>query len=182
MFERFTEGARRVVTGAQEQARALGTPFIGTEHLLLSLLDGDDATARVLTEHGVEASAIGRRIARKGEDPLDPEALSTLGIDLDAVREATEEVFGEGALDVPAGRRRRFPKGHIPFTPRAKKALELSLRHAIRLKQKQIRSGHVLLGVLHDKEFMSVRILSEAGVDVAALRAHVERLLSAEAA
>ncbi|TDD70134.1 hypothetical protein E1293_35095 [Actinomadura darangshiensis] len=182
MFERFTEGARRVVTGAQEQARALGTPFIGTEHLLLSLLDGDDATAQALAGHGVEAAGIRERITRKGEESLDPEALRTLGIDLDAVREATEEVFGEGALDVPAGRRHRASKGHIPFTPRAKKSLELSLRHAIRLKSKEIRSGHLLLGLLHDEEFMSVRLLTEAGVDVTALRADIDRLLTAEAA
>lgn len=83
---------------------------------------------------------------------------------------------------MPAGKLRRYRRGHIPFTPKAKKALELSLRHAIRLKQKRIRSGHILLGVLHDDDFLSARLAAEAGADVAALRAHVERLLGAEAA
>ncbi|WP_456236745.1 Clp protease N-terminal domain-containing protein [Actinomadura soli] len=104
-----------------------------------------------------------------------------LGIDLDAVREATERTFGPGALDVPA-REGRGPRGHIPFTPKAKKALELSLRHAVRLKQKQIRQGHILLALLHDDEFLSVRLATEAGVDLPALRAHVERLTASLAA
>ncbi|NKZ05197.1 Clp protease N-terminal domain-containing protein [Actinomadura latina] len=182
MFERFTDSARRAVTGAQAEARALHHHHIGTEHLLLALLDGGDATARMLAGHGLEASAVRALIVRKSRDPLDPEALSMLGIDLEAVREATEQVFGEGALDAPAARCRRPPKGHIPFTPRAKKSLELSLRHALRLKHKHIGSGHILLGVLHDKESMAVRLVIEAGVDAGALRDHIDRLLTAEAA
>ena len=182
MFERFSKDARRAVTGAQEQARALGHHHIGTEHLLLSLLHGDNAVTRATGEHGLNASDIRTRLARMSEDPLDPEALSSLGIDLDAVREATEQAFGEGALDAPAGRRGHPPRGHIPFTPKAKKALELSLRHAIRLKQKEIRSGHILLGVLHDDGFLSVRLAAEAGVDVPALRARIERLTASAAA
>lgn len=182
MFERFTEDARQVVTGAQQQARALKHHHIGTEHLLLSLLDGDDAMARATGEHGLDASDIRARITRMSEDPLDPEALSTLGIDLDAVREATEKTFGQGALDIPAGKGARPPRGHIPFTPKAKKALELSLRHAIRLKQKEIRNGHILLGLLHDDDFPSVRLTTEAGADVRELRAHIERLMASAAA
>ncbi|TDC81116.1 Clp protease N-terminal domain-containing protein [Actinomadura sp. 7K507] len=181
MFERFTKDARHVVTSAQEQARALKHHHIGTEHLLLSLLDGDNATTRAMGEHGLTASDIRERITRMSQDPLDPEALGTLGIDLDAVREATERAFGEGALDAPAARC-RLPRGHIPFTPKAKKALELSLRHAIRLKQKEIRSGHILLGVLHDDDFLSVRLAAEAGADVRELRARIDRLMSSAAA
>lgn len=187
MFERFTAGAREVVVGAQARARELRHQRIGTEHLLLALLDGagdaagDAAVARATADQGLTASAVRERLLRRSGDPLDPEALSTLGIDLDAVREATERTFGEGALDVPAGRR-RGPKGHLPFAPEAKKALELSLRHAIRLKQKQIREGHVLLGVLHDDGFLAVRLATEAGADAARLRADVERLMTAKAA
>ncbi|TDC40157.1 hypothetical protein E1281_38375 [Actinomadura sp. KC345] len=181
MFERFTEDARQVVTGAQEQARALKHHHIGTEHLLLSLLDGDTAMTRAMGEHGLDASGIRARITRMSEDPLDPEALRTLGIDLDAVREATERAFGEGALDAPGAGSGR-PRRHIPFTPKAKKALELSLRHAIRLNQKEIRDGHVLLGVLHDDGFLSVRLAAEAGVDVPELRARIERLMGSAAA
>lgn len=181
MFERFTDGARNVVVGAQKEARELRHHHIGTEHLLLSLLDGGGDVARTAAEHGLAASGVRARLGRRSEDPLDPEALSTLGIDLEAVREATERTFGEGALDVPAARF-RMPKGHIPFTPTAKKALELSLRHAIRLKQKEIREGHILLGVLHDDDFLSVRLATEVGVDVAELRARIERLMTSRAA
>lgn len=180
MFERFTEDARRVVVLAQEDARMLNHHHIGTEHLLLAFCAHDNALSGTLRARGLEPSDLRARVARHGDDPLDPEALRTLGIDLDAVREATEEVFGEGALDAPPGRKR--PTGHIPFTPQAKKALELSLRHAVRLKQKQIRSGHILLGVLHDDDFLAVRLTAEAGVDVRGLRADITRLLTAEAA
>ncbi|MFI0406893.1 Clp protease N-terminal domain-containing protein [Actinomadura sp. 3N508] len=181
MFERFTDGARRVVVDAQAEARELRHHHIGTEHLLLSLLNGGGEITRAVAEHGLDASGLRARIVRKSEDPLDPEALSMLGIDLDAVREATERTFGPGALDLPPGRS-RGPKGHVPFTPKAKKALELSLRHAIRLKQKAIHEGHILLGLLHDDEFLSVRLATEAGVDVPALRAQIERLTTSRAA
>ncbi|MGP4024953.1 Clp protease N-terminal domain-containing protein [Actinomadura sp. 3N407] len=185
MFERFTEDARAAVIGAQSEARDLGDHHIGTEHVLLSVLRGDDAVARALREHGLAADDLRTRIARvnaTGGDVLDSDALKSIGIDLDAVREATEETFGEGALDVPAGRLSRLRGGHIPFTPKAKKALELSLRHAIRLKQKEIRKGHILLGILHDDGFLSVRLATEAGADVRELRAHVDRLMSSAAA
>ncbi|GAA1873484.1 Clp protease N-terminal domain-containing protein [Actinomadura bangladeshensis] len=185
MFERFTESARRAVTGAQAEARALHDRHIGTEHVLLSLVAADDAMGRTLREHGLAADDLRTRIARvngTGGEVLDSDALKSIGIDLDAVREATEESFGEGALDVPAGKLHRYRKGHIPFTPKSKKALELSLRHAIRLKQREIGSGHILLGVLHDEDFLSVRLAAEAGVDVPRLREHVERLLTSEAA
>ncbi|MFB4297365.1 Clp protease N-terminal domain-containing protein [Actinomadura sp. NTSP31] len=181
MFERFTKDARRVVVLAQEDARMLNHHHIGTEHLLLAFCAHDNAMRATLRAHGLEASDLRQRIVRHVDDPLDPEALRTLGIDLDAVREATEEAFGEGALDAPRGRKGR-PNGHIPFTPKAKKALELSLRHAVRLKQKEINAGHILLGILHDDDFLSVRLATEAGVDVAELRADVTRLLTSEAA
>lgn len=182
MFERFTEDARRVVTDAQAHARALKHPYIGTDHLLLALSDGDDAAAQALRDIGLDASRVRDGLARMIEDPLDPEALRTLGIDLDAVREATESVFGEGALDAPAGRGGCTPKRHIRFTPRAKKALELSLRHALRLKHDHIGSGHILLGVLHDKESGAVRLVSGTGVDIEELWADVVRRLDSEAA
>lgn len=185
MFERFTKDARQAVMGAQAEARALGDRHIGTEHVLLSLLGGGDPMARVLREAGLDTDDLRARIVRvnrSGGDVLDSDALRSIGIDLDAVREATEQSFGEGALDVPAGKLHRYARGHIPFTPKAKKALELSLRHAIRLKQKEIRSGHLLLGILHDGDFLSARLAAEAGVDLAKLRADIDRLLTAEAA
>ncbi|MEV0666620.1 Clp protease N-terminal domain-containing protein [Actinomadura luteofluorescens] len=185
MFERFTADARQAVTGAQAEARALHDRRIGTEHVLLALAGAEDATGRALREHGLSPGDLRARIARadrEGGDALDPDALRSIGIDLDAVREATEQSFGEGALDAPAGKADRSRRGRAPFTPGARKALELSLRHAIRLGQKEIRSGHLLLGVLHDGDFPSVRLVTEVGVDVEELRAEVRRLLTSQAA
>jgi ATP-dependent Clp protease ATP-binding subunit ClpA len=180
MFERFTKEARSTVIQAQAEARALAHRTVGPEHVLLGLLDGDGPAAHAMRDHGVWPVALRTAVARRsGTGPLDAEALRTLGIDLDAVREAVEESFGEGALDAPPG---RFRKGHIPFTKESKKALELSLRHALRLKSSEINSGHILLGVLHDDDFASVLVLKKMGVDVDALRADVTRLLGADAA
>jgi ATP-dependent Clp protease ATP-binding subunit ClpA len=170
MFERFTKEARAAVTGTQEECRATAGDRIGTAHLLLALLHGDGPAARALR------AAVARRA---GTADIDAEALRTLGIDLDAVREAAESSFGEGALDAPAG---RFRKGHIGFDPKSKKALELALRHAVRLRHNRIGGGHILLGLLHDDDTEAVRVLTAEGVDVAALRADVTRLTAAEAA
>lgn len=185
MFERFTTDARAAVTGAQTEARDLGDHHIGTGHVLLAIVRGGGAVARVLHEQGLDADDLRTRLARfnaAGGDALDADALKSIGIDLDAVREAAEEAFGEGALDVPAGKRPRLRRGHIPFTPEAKKALELSLRHAIRLRQKEIRSGHLVLGVLHDDTTVAARLTAGTGVRVSDLRDRVERLLTSDAA
>jgi ATP-dependent Clp protease ATP-binding subunit ClpA len=182
MFERFTKEARSAVVQAQDECRELSGRRIGTEHLLLALLNGDGPAAGALRGHGVEITALRASVRRRsgGGEPLDAEALRSLGIDLDAVREAAEETFGEGALDAPPGRYRKW--SHIPFEPAGKKALELSLRHAIRLKHNQITSGHILLGLLHDENTTAVKLLRAEGIDLDALRSEVTRLITAEAA
>jgi ATP-dependent Clp protease ATP-binding subunit ClpA len=182
MFERFSTEARLVVVGAQEEARRLRHGRIGTEHLLLALLrQPASPTADVLVRHGlthavVEASVV----SLVGDGGLDAEALTSLGIDLDAVRERAEEAFGPGALDrgSPSAARGRRP-GHIPFTPRAKKVLELSLREALAQKQKAITDGHVLLGLLREGEGLAMKVLADRGVDPAALRREVTAGLAA---
>ncbi|OLT24943.1 hypothetical protein BJF79_44610 [Actinomadura sp. CNU-125] len=181
MFERFTKDAREAVTGAQGQARDLGHGYIGTEHLLLALVAADGGTARTLREHGLDAAALRARLGEAGGGDLDGDALRAIGIDLEAVRRATEDSFGEGALDAP-GRGNGRPQAHLRFTKDAKKALELSLRHAIRLKQKHINAGHILLGLLHDDDFRAVRLTWESGADVAELRSDITRMLTSEAA
>jgi len=115
MFERFTDRARRVVVLAQEEARLLNHNYIGTEHLLLGLIREGDGVAA--------------------------EALESLGISLDAVRQQVEEIIGQG---------QQAPSGHIPFTPRAKKVLELSLREATQLGQDHIGAEHILLGLVRE--------------------------------
>ncbi len=177
MFERFTSGARTVVTGAQAHARDLGAARVGAEHLLLALADGTGDAAAALAAVGADAGTL-RRAARRDDDPLDPDALRAVGIDLDAVRAAAEATFGTGALEPPA----RRSGGHLPFTAEAKKALELSLRHAVRLKQKRIETGHILLGVLHDDHSPATRALTGSGVDITALRADMTTRLTNKAA
>ena len=105
MFERFTQQAREVVIHAQDEARDLDHPYIGTEHLLLALLNPDAGIAHtVLHAAGLNrtgARADVKRLLHKGSAVLgdgDAEALQEIGIDLDAVRARIEETFGPGAL------------------------------------------------------------------------------------
>jgi ATP-dependent Clp protease ATP-binding subunit ClpA len=167
MFERFSDEARAVVVGAQTEARSLGHHWIGTEHLLLAIL-ADPATpvAAALGRLGVTHDAVRDQVASLlGAPPSldDDAALRDLGIDLDAVRRRVEERFGPGALDAspdPSARPRRLGllrsrraaarcgPGHIPFSGRAKKALELALRESVGLGSREIGTGHLALGVL----------------------------------
>ena len=97
---------------AQEEAVALHHGWIGTEHLLLGVLRADGDGARLLAGFGVDAAGMRDdvvRIVGRGEDDIDPDALATLGIDLDAVRERVERAFGPGALT----RRRRCRRGGL---------------------------------------------------------------------
>lgn len=184
MFERFTDEARQVVRLAQEEARRLRHPYIGPEHLLIAMLDeGHGAAAQAMTGQRLEASDVRRRVTAivdGNRDGLDPDALATLGIDLDAVRRVTEASFGEGALDAKG--RKPARTGHIPFDKSAKKTLELALREALRLKHRRISSGHVLLGLLREHDGVAALVLADAGVDLTALRDDVTRRISAEAA
>jgi len=135
MFERFTDPARGAVLRAQDEARRLGHPSIGTEHVLLGLLGEPGAGAgRIL--HG-------------------------LGISADAVRREVVEIVGRGTEE---------PHGHIPFTPRAKKVLELSLREALRLRHSTIGSEHILLGLLREGEGLGAQVLVRRGADLDRVR------------
>jgi ATP-dependent Clp protease ATP-binding subunit ClpA len=175
MFERFTHEARLVVVRAQVEARDLPhSERIGTEHLLLAMLAlPDSRAAAVLRRHGLTRAEVVAAIrAHVGPRDLDAEALSTLGIDLDAVRETVEATFGPGALD--AGAR---PTGHIPFSPRAKKVLELALREAIALKHRSISDGHIALGVIREGQGLAMKVLHDRGVDVPVLRRDLVEVL-----
>jgi ATP-dependent Clp protease ATP-binding subunit ClpA len=184
MFERFTDEARAVVRQAQEEARRLHHPFIGTEHILLAMLEtGEGPAAQALRDRGADPADLRRRIVGVVDPPgddLDPAALATLGIDLEEVRRVTEATFGPGALDVQ-GRKPSKP-GHIPFSKRGKKLLELSLREALRLGHKYIGTGHLLLGLIREGDGLGARALTDAGIDLAALRDDVTRLIPPKAA
>jgi ATP-dependent Clp protease ATP-binding subunit ClpA len=186
MMERFTQEARQAVVRAQEEARLLQHGFIGCEHLLLSLSEGEDSAASAaLAAFGLDTEALRQRVVEligRGDQVLDGDALASLGIDLDTVRSAAEANFGRGALD--AGRSHRHRNrlgGRIPLTPRAKKALELSLRAAVGRKDKEITSGHLLLGLINQGNNAALAVLRAEGVKAEALRDEVTKRM-AEAA
>jgi ATP-dependent Clp protease ATP-binding subunit ClpA len=172
MFERFSSDARATVVGAQEVARRRGAGSVDTVHLLVALSEQEGGlAARTLVAVGVTAASFERLALGEGGEPLDAEALASLGIDLDAVRARADAAFGEGALERA---RRRPRRGHLPFTKDARKALELSLREAIHAGSRSIDSGHVLLALLREEGTTAhgtlVAALDHAGSDVGALR------------
>ena len=182
MFERFTQEARKATVDAQGVARRLGHGHIGTEHLLLGLLETDGVAAQVLGGLGIMAAAVEREIVTEvGRGPLgtgDAEALGAIGIDLEEVRRRVEASFGPGALQWRPGRgcgRGRMPLlgGHVPFTPRAKKVLELSLREALALKHRYIGTEHLLLGLVREGEGLAMLVLTRLGAGPQAIRARV---------
>lgn len=180
MFERFTQEARQVVVSSQDEARRLHHNFIGTEHLLLGLLDQQGSpTAAVFARHGMTRTAAIEVLHRfAGHEQFDAEALGTVGIDLDAVRTSVEATFGPGALDTPSPDKGRAVSGHIPFTRRAKKVLELSLREAVAMQSGSIADGHIALGILRDGDGVAMKMLADRGVDPVALRDEITSALA----
>ena len=170
MFERFTDEARAVVVEAQAECRRLGDEAIGTQHLLLGLwADDRSAAVRALEALGLHRDELREDVAAAGPLP-DAAALRTVGIDLDAIRERVEAAFGEGALD-RTPRTCTKPRGRsIPFTPPAKRALELSLRASLELSQRAIRAEHVLLGIVAANDMPVERLLADRGIDAGAVR------------
>jgi ATP-dependent Clp protease ATP-binding subunit ClpA len=190
MFERFTSQARTVVVRARDESRRLQHGHVGTEHLLLGMLDPDAGTvAELLRDAGVDPAGIRDAIARLQPAPRtilsdeEAEALRTVGIDVDAVLARIEASFGPDAVLAAEpgrwGRRRprwgrdrgRRSGGRSRVTPRVRKVLELSLREAIRLRHDSIGGEHLLLGMLREGHGLGVRILADAGVDLDLLRA-----------
>ena len=196
MFEHFTERARGAVVFAQEEALGLHHHHIGTEHLLLGLLrDSTSVGHKALDRLGVHLDDVRSEVVRVGEghpvtlDEEDAEALRVIGIDIDEVRRRVEETFGEGALERIASPRRRRSRsrrracapsvGYIPFTPRAKKVLELALREAKALRHDYIGTEHILLGLVREREGLAAGMLAERDVSDKRVRTVVSELLSA---
>ena len=170
MFERFTKEARAAVVGAQAVARDTGSRSIDTRHLLLVLAEQPGSAQRALRAVGADLEALAATVrADLWAGSLDGNALAGLGIDLDAVRRQADAVFGPDSLE----RAGRIPAGHIPFMPDAKKALQLALRETIRLKQKGIHTGHLMLGILR-AESAGRALLQQSHVDTDALRKALE--------
>jgi hypothetical protein len=145
VFERFTDQARRAVVLAQEEARMLNHNWIGTEHLLLGLLRQGDSVA--------------------------VQALVSLGISLQAVRQGVEEITG------PV---QRAPSEVISFTPRSKKVLELSLRESLQLGQNYIGPEHILLGLLREGDGVAPQVLVRLGADLNRVRQQVIQLIGGQ--
>jgi ATP-dependent Clp protease ATP-binding subunit ClpA len=174
MFERFTKPARQAVIVAQLAARRLHHDHVGTEHILLGLLEAEGAERELLAGFGVTGEAAERRILEViGHGTSDAEALAAIGIDLEEVRRRVEASFGPDALKQASGRGRGGPLGHVPFTPRAKKVLELSLREAVRLRHDHIGPEHILLGLLREGQGLGAQVMVELGADLDAVRAAV---------
>ncbi|HKA84721.1 MAG TPA: Clp protease N-terminal domain-containing protein [Acidimicrobiales bacterium] len=147
MFERFTDRARRVVVLAQAEAQELGHERVGTEHLLLGILrEGDGLAGRALT---------------------------SLGVEVGAVREQVIEAAGRGEAT---------PRQRIPFSPRTKKVLELALREALDLGHDYIGTEHILLGIVREGEGLAAKILVGSRVDLSDVRARVLDLMAQEPA
>jgi ATP-dependent Clp protease ATP-binding subunit ClpA len=170
MFERFSGEARAVVATAQDEARALRHPFIGTEHLLLALLARGGPGGDLLTARGMGTDSVRQQLQAWAEPDsrLDAEALRTLGIDLDQVRRAVEEQFGPGAL---AGHCGPMPRGHLRFTGRAKAVLELTVREAQSQNAGSINSAHLLLGLIQEQAGLGSRLIRRQWPDIDELTA-----------
>ena len=142
MFQRFTDRARRVVVLAQHEARTLDHGYIGTEHILLGLIDEGQGVATT--------------------------ALTSMGISLEEMRQTVQDTIGRGAQPPESG--------HIPFTPQAKKVLELSLGESMQLGHTYIGTEHILLALIREGG-VGAQLLAGAGVEHHRARQQVLELL-----
>ena len=124
--------------------------------------------ARMLNHNYIGTEHILLGLIHEGEG-VASKALEQLGVSLDAVREQVQEIIGQG---------QQAPTGHIPFTPRAKKVLELSLREALQLGHNYIGTEHILLGLIREGEGVAAQVLVKLGADLARVRQTVIQLIS----
>ena len=141
-FDKFTERARKVLQLAQEEAQRLHHDYIGTEHLLLGLV-------------------------REGEG-VAGHVLKSLGVDLEKVRKAVEDIIGRGDSIV---------LGEIGLTPRAKKVIELAVDEVRRLNHHYIGTEHLLLGLLREGEGIGAGVLESFGLNLQEVRAKTIQVL-----
>jgi quercetin dioxygenase-like cupin family protein len=144
-FDKFSEGARRVLQLAQEEAQRFNHNYIGTEHVLLGLL-------------------------REGEG-LAAQALSSLAVDLNKVRDAVTFIIGRGE---------RTTSGDIGLTDRAKRVIELSVLEARKLNSDYIGTEHLLLGLIGEGESIAAGVLESVGVSLTTVRPRLRQLMFPE--
>jgi ATP-dependent Clp protease ATP-binding subunit ClpC len=142
-FDKFTERARKVLHLAQEEAQRLHHNYLGTEHLLLGLVrEGEGVAGKVLI---------------------------SLGVDLEKVRKAVEDIIGRGD---------RIVLGEIGLTPRAKKVIELAFDEARLLDHHYIGTEHLLLGLIREGEGIGARVLESFGLSLQEVRAKTIQVLN----
>ena len=142
MYEEFDEQARSALSLAQEEARTLGHSWVGTEHLLLGVLRGqDDVAAAVLGRLEVTYERARNQVAR-----------------IDGVTDTAVE-------------------GELPLSPRGTEALEQAEREAYELRSDVVRTAHVMLGLLDERESLAVRVLADAGLTPEHVRAELLRAI-----
>ena len=123
--------------------------------------------ARTLNHNYIGTEHVLLGLIHEGEG-VAAKALASLGISLEAVRQQVEAIIGQGP---------RAPSGHIPFTPRAKKVLELALREALQLGHNYIGTEHILLGLISEGEGVAAQVLVKLGADLNRVRQQVTQLL-----
>ncbi len=146
MFDRFTDRARRVMALARKEAQRFNHDFIGTEHILLGLIqEGSGVAASVLKNLGVETEKIRREIEKNVQS-------------------------GPSMVTM----------GQLPFTPRAKKVLELSMEEAHELGHNYIGTEHLLLGLIRENDGVAAQVLLDLDLKLEEVREAVLELLGAE--
>ncbi len=146
MFDRFTDRARRVMGLARQEAQRFNHEYIGTEHILLGLIQ--------------EGSGVAANVLRN------------LDIDLDKIRREVEKIVQSGPSMVTMGQ--------LPFTPRAKKVLELAVEEASNLGHNYIGTEHLLLGLIRENEGVAAQVLLNLGLKLEDVREEVLELLGAD--
>ncbi len=124
--------------------------------------------ARMLNHNYIGTEHILLGLIHEGEG-VAAKALEAMDISLESVREQVEEIIGQGT---------QAPSGHIPFTPRAKKVLEYSLREALQLGHNYIGTEHILLGLIREGEGVAAQVLTNLGADLPRVRQQVIQLLN----
>src|SRR5499426_4752636 len=146
MFDRFTDRAKKVMNLARQEAQRFNHEYLGTEHILLGLVqEGSGVAANVL---------------------------KNMGIDLNKIRTEVEKIVKTGPSMVTMGQ--------LPFTPRAKKVLELSMEEASQLGHNYIGTEHLLLGLIREHDGIAAQVLMNLNIKLEDVRQEVLEFLGAE--
>jgi ATP-dependent Clp protease ATP-binding subunit ClpC len=137
LFERFDESAKRVMVEAQDQARLLKHNYLGTEHLLLAVVN----------------------------EPKARDILETRSRTLEEVRAMVDDIIGPGSTP---------PVGPPPFTPRAKRVIELAFRESLERRDDNVSSEHILLGLLREGEGVAAQVMNKLGLSEEEIRRAIE--------